>query len=112
MLYELIGIARVSNMKEVRDLVRTMGSMVVKSGGVVRSTNWLGRQFLPHVVGKHQQLHFAGNHFSMIFVSSAKVQNDIYELLSVDPRMIRITVVKTGENLKQLARPWRQPPPV
>ncbi|KAK9318079.1 hypothetical protein V1524DRAFT_390296 [Lipomyces starkeyi] len=109
MLYELVGIARVSTMKEVRDIVRTMGEIIIKTGGVVRRVDWLGRQFLPNVVGKHQQLHFAGHHFTMLFDSSIKTQRDIYELLRVDARMVRVTRINSAKNLKELAKVRQKP---
>ncbi|KAK9379330.1 mitochondrial 37S ribosomal protein bS6m [Kockiozyma suomiensis] len=112
MLYELVGIARVNTMSEVRDIVRTAGTMITNSGGVVRNANFLGRQFLPHVMGVHQQLHFAGNHFHMMFDSNPKVQNDIYSLLKSDPRMIRITIVNRGKDLVSLTKKHRPAPSV
>ncbi|KAK7203511.1 hypothetical protein BZA70DRAFT_282654 [Myxozyma melibiosi] len=71
--------------------------MVLSSGGIIRNTKFLGRQYLPKVMGKHQQLHFAGHHFHMMFDASPKVQNDIYTLLKSDPRMVRIMVVNRAK---------------
>jgi len=110
MLYELVGIARVNSMGEVRDIVRTMGLIIIRTGGVVRRMDWLGQQFLPKVMGKHQQLHIAGQHFSILFDSSAKVQSDLYEVLKIDPRMIRVSMLNAGRTLKDLSKFRGKPP--
>ncbi|KAK9468940.1 hypothetical protein V1512DRAFT_258266 [Lipomyces arxii] len=112
MLYELVGIARVNTMKEMREIVKTIGSVVINTGGVVRRADWLGRQYLPKVMSKHQQLHFAGHHFFILFDSSIKAQRDIYELLKVDPRMIRVMTVNVSKNLPQLTMSRPKPPMV
>ncbi|KAK9453645.1 hypothetical protein V1511DRAFT_504099 [Dipodascopsis uninucleata] len=110
MLYELVGIARVNSMREVRDIVRTMGLVIIRTGGVVRRMDWLGEQYLPSVIGKHQQLHIAGHHFSILFDSSPKVQNDVYKLLKIDPRMLRVSMFNAGKSLKDLSKFRGKPP--
>ena len=78
------------------------GSIVLNSGGVVRGiTNW-GIFLLPNVVRKHQAQYREGHYFIMRFDSSVKVQNDIQKTLSLDPRMVRHTVVNMGSTLKSI----------
>ncbi|KAK9479688.1 hypothetical protein V1514DRAFT_304461 [Lipomyces japonicus] len=105
MLYQFIGITRVNTMQEVREIVKTLGKTVINSGGVIRQVDWLGRQFLPRVTGKNQQLHFAGHHFSVIFDSSSRVQQDLLKLFQVDPRFIQVNILNKGRILADIAKP-------
>ncbi|KAK9463858.1 uncharacterized protein V1516DRAFT_668880 [Lipomyces oligophaga] len=105
MLYEMVGIARAGSMSELRDILRSVGMSIITSGGVVRRVDFMGRQFLPRVTGKYQQLHIAGHHFLVAFDSSPRVQHDILQYLLVDPRMLNISIVNNGKRLPQLARP-------
>ena len=75
---------------------------VLRSGGVVRGfTNW-GSFRLPRPTTKHQARHTDGYHFIMRFDSSAQTQNNIRRTLSLDPRMIRFSVVKLGKTLDEI----------
>uniref|UniRef100_A0A8H7TQZ2 Uncharacterized protein n=1 Tax=Bionectria ochroleuca TaxID=29856 RepID=A0A8H7TQZ2_BIOOC len=41
MLYELIGVVRQGSLTEVREIAQTVGSLVIKNGGVIRGlANW------------------------------------------------------------------------
>lgn len=83
-------------------IARTAGSEVLRSGGVVRGfTNW-GAFRLPRPTTKHQAKHTDGHHFIMRFDSSAQTQQNIRRTLSLDPRMIRHSVVKLGNKLDDI----------
>ncbi|KAK2745254.1 hypothetical protein FQN57_003949 [Myotisia sp. PD_48] len=102
MLYELIAVVRQGSIEEVKDIARTAGLQVLRSGGVVRGyTNW-GTFTLPRPITKHQVKAKAGHHFIMRFDSSAAVQQEIGRTLSLDPRMIRFSVVKMGSTLREI----------
>ncbi|KAL4899499.1 hypothetical protein BDW74DRAFT_183606 [Aspergillus multicolor] len=102
MLYELIAIVRPGSLNEVRDIARNAGSLVLRSGGVIRGyTNW-GVFRLPKTTTKHQARYSEGHHFIMRFDSAAPVQLGIRRQLSLDPRMIRFAVVKLGDKLEEV----------
>lgn len=83
-------------------IARTTGTQVLRSGGVVRGfTNW-GTFRLPRQTTKHQARHTDGHHFIMRFDSSAQAQDNVRRTLSLDPRMIRFSVVKLGNRLDEI----------
>ncbi|KAI9372724.1 ribosomal protein S6 [Aspergillus egyptiacus] len=101
MLYELIAVVRPGSLHEVRDIARNAGIQVLRSGGVVRGyTNW-GVFRLPKPTTKHQARYSEGHHFIMRFDSSGPVQTAVRRTLSLDPRMIRFSVVKLGDKLEE-----------
>mgnify|MGYP003740238263 CR=1 FL=1 len=74
----------------------------MRSGGVVRGyTNW-GTFRLPKPTTKHQARHTEGHHFIMRFDASGPVQQAVRRTLSLDPRMIRFSVVKLGNKLDEI----------
>jgi len=102
MLYELIAIVRPGSLNEVREIARNAGIQVLRSGGVVRGyTNW-GVFRLPKPTTKHQARYTEGHHFIMRFDASAPVQAAVQRTLSLDPRMIRFSVVKMGKTLEAI----------
>ncbi|KAL2221060.1 37S ribosomal protein Mrp17 [Thermoascus aurantiacus ATCC 26904] len=102
MLYELIAIVRPGSLNEVREIARNAGLQVLRSGGVVRGyTNW-GTFRLPKPTTKHQARHTEGHHFIMRFDASGPVQQAVRRTLSLDPRMIRFSVVKLGNKLDEI----------
>ncbi|WEW61684.1 hypothetical protein PRK78_007176 [Emydomyces testavorans] len=102
MLYELIAIVRPGSLNEVKEIAKTAGLQVLRSGGVVRGfTNW-GVFRLPHPATKHQARHTTGYHFIMRFDSSSSVQQQVRHTLGLDPRMIRFSVVKLGTTLEEI----------
>ncbi|CAH0015759.1 unnamed protein product [Clonostachys rhizophaga] len=128
MLYELIGVVRQGSLTEVREFVhpiqfhprrfptspanlppcriaQTVGSLVVKNGGVIRGlANW-GVFALPRPVSIHQMRHTHGHYFVMRYDASAKVHQDVRSTLRLEPRMIRSAHVKLGDGkLETLAR--------
>ncbi|EED14853.1 37S ribosomal protein Mrp17 [Talaromyces stipitatus ATCC 10500] len=102
MLYELIAIVRPGSLKEVKEIAKNAGVQVLRSGGVVRGyTNW-GTFTLPKPTTKHQARYSEGWHFIMRFDASGPVQAAVRRTLSLDPRMIRFSVVKLGDKLEEI----------
>ncbi|KAH8704066.1 37S ribosomal protein Mrp17 [Talaromyces proteolyticus] len=102
MLYELIAIVRPGSLKEVKEIAKNAGVQVLRSGGVVRGyTNW-GTFTLPRPTTKHQARYSEGWHFIMRFDASGPVQAAVRRTLSLDPRMIRFSVVKLGTKLEDI----------
>lgn len=105
MLYELVGIVRVLSpstpSKEAKDLVTTIGKLVIQNRGVVRKILPMGNKLLPKIMKKDQEQHFQGYHFLMLFDSSAAVQSEILRTLKNDPRVIRSSIIRVN-NDKQL----------
>jgi small subunit ribosomal protein S6 len=80
-------------------IARSTGSSILSSGGVIRGiTNW-GNFSLPRRVHKHQARHHSGHYFVMQFDSNTTTQEAIRQTLTLDPRMIRFSVVKMGSTL-------------
>jgi Ribosomal protein S6 len=48
--------------------------------------------------------HHVGHYFILRFDSSTTTQDEVRKLLGVEPRMLRFSVVKLGQSLKELAR--------
>ncbi|RAO70475.1 uncharacterized protein BHQ10_006487 [Talaromyces amestolkiae] len=102
MLYELIAIVRPGSLKEVKEIAKNAGVQVLRSGGVVRGyTNW-GTFTLPKPTTKHQARYSEGWHFIMRFDASGPVQSAVRRTLSLDPRMIRFSVIKIGDKLEEI----------
>ncbi|KAM4062648.1 ribosomal protein [Hirsutella rhossiliensis] len=112
MLYELIAIVRPGNVAEVKEIAHTVGSMVLRNGGVVRGmSNW-GIFSLPKPTSIHQMKHTHGHYFVMRYDASTKVHQDLRTTLRLEPRMIRSAHVKLGdgklETLSRFSEPvWR-----
>ena len=86
-----------------RRIAKTAGTLVLNRQGVVRGlTNW-GTFLLPKPLHKHQAVHHTGHYFIMRFDSSPKTQHLVKRTLSLDPRMLRYSVVKMGERLGEIA---------
>ncbi|KAL1977921.1 hypothetical protein VTN31DRAFT_780 [Thermomyces dupontii] len=102
MLYELIAIVRPGSVQEVREIARTAGLQVLRSGGVIRGyTNW-GTFRLPRPTTKHQARYTEGHHFIMRFDASAPAQAAVQRTLGLDPRMIRFSIIKLGNKLEEI----------
>merc|ERR1712025_277984 len=57
MLYELIGIVRPGKVAEVKEIATSVGSLILRNGGVVRGiSNW-GVFSLPRPISVHQMKH-------------------------------------------------------
>ncbi|UKZ53015.1 hypothetical protein TrVGV298_006802 [Trichoderma virens] len=97
MLYELIAIVRPGNLTEVKEIAQTVGSLVLKNGGVIRGlSNW-GVFSLPKPISIHQMKHTHGHYFVMRYDSSPRVHHDVRSTLRLEPRMIRAAHVKLGD---------------
>jgi small subunit ribosomal protein S6 len=57
---------------------------------------------LPKPITKFQVQHRQGHYFIMRFDSSARIQHDIRRTLSLDPRVLRSSFVKMGDNLEDI----------
>lgn len=64
-------------------------------------TNW-GEFLLPKPLTIHQQRYRTGHYFIMRFDSSARAQHAVRRTLSLDPRLVRYSVVKMGIGLDQV----------
>jgi ribosomal protein S6 len=89
----------------VKEIAQTVGSLVLKNGGVVRGlANW-GVFSLPKPISVHQMKHTHGHYFVMRYDAAAKVHHDVRNTLRLEPRMIRAAHVKLGDGkLASLAR--------
>ncbi|GMM53606.1 mitochondrial 37S ribosomal protein YmS16 [Maudiozyma humilis] len=98
MLYELVGIVRTLNRTapatEAKELLTTIGKLVLNNRGVIRKIVPMGQRQLPKIMKKDQEQHINGYHFLMLFDSSASVQSEILRTLKKDPRVIRSSIVK------------------
>ncbi|KAI9676628.1 MAG: hypothetical protein M1829_002945 [Trizodia sp. TS-e1964] len=99
MLYELIAVVRPGNLREVKEIARTMGTQILASQGVVRGiTNW-GTSLLPKRTRKHQATYDHGHYFLMRFDCSVEAQNRLRRTLGLDPRMVKFSVVRMADGL-------------
>lgn len=89
----------------VRRIAQTVGSIVLKNGGVVRGlANW-GVFSLPKPISVHQMKHTHGHYFVMRYDASTTIHKDVRTTLRLEPRMIRAAHVKLGDGkLETLAR--------
>jgi small subunit ribosomal protein S6 len=83
-------------------IAKTAGTIILSQRGVVRGyTNW-GTFLLPKPAKKLQSTHHYGHHFIMRFDASAKAQHALRRTMSLDPRLIRYSVVKMGEKFEDI----------
>ena len=66
-------------------------------------TNW-GTFLLPRPTRVHQMRHTEGHYFIMRFDSRGGAQTELRRVLSLDPRMIRFSVVRLGKTLDEIAK--------
>lgn len=108
MRYEIVGIARAIGsvpQKETQEIIKTIGRLVINNRGVVRKIGNMNVRPLPKIMKKNRQAFIVGSHFYMEFDASPGVQSEVARTLSVDPRIIRSTVVRVGQhNLKDLSK--------
>lgn len=64
-------------------------------------TNW-GVFMLPKPRTKHQAKYHSGHYFIVRFDSSARIQHSVRRTLSLDPRLLRYTMVKMGSTLEEI----------
>src|ERR1700676_28822 len=93
-------------------IVRTAGSLILKSGGTIRGIKNWGVFSLPKRTRKHQAQHDNGHYFIMRYDASSQIQDDVRKTLGLDPRMIKFSSVKMGDGtLESLSKiggsiPW------
>ncbi|KAA8914886.1 ribosomal protein S6 [Sphaerosporella brunnea] len=104
MLYELIACVRPGSLQEVRELAKTSGMAILAGGGVIRSLHNWDTMLLPRRVRKHQTYYDRGHYFLMRFDSNAATQKSLRDVLGLDPRMVKFSVVKVGSKLEEIAR--------
>ncbi|ODV97732.1 hypothetical protein PACTADRAFT_47590 [Pachysolen tannophilus NRRL Y-2460] len=104
MLYELVGIARITSGEvlnnEAKAVVSTIGKLILQNRGVIRKIYNLGVRPLPRILTKQQEKHFRGSHFIMLFDSSNSVSNEILRSLRNDPRIIRSNLFRVPDDKK------------
>ena len=84
-------------MTNQRSIARIAGQVVLNRNGVIRNIVNMGVLQLPQRMKAHSAQHFEGHYFLMRFYSGPYVLRDIARHLKMDPRMIRHSVVKLGE---------------
>jgi small subunit ribosomal protein S6 len=83
-------------------IAKTAGTIILSQKGVVRGySNW-GTFLLPKPAKKLQSTHHYGHHFIMRFDASARAQHALRRTMSLDPRLIRYSVVKMGEKFEDI----------
>lgn len=81
-------------------ICRTTSLQILRSRGVIRGlTNW-GPFLLPRPTTKHQSQYHMGHYFILQFDSSSPIMASVRRTLELDPRMIRHSVVKIGDKLR------------
>ena len=82
-------------------IVLAAGQLVLQNRGVIRGiSNW-GVFLLPRATSVHQMRHHYGHYFAMRFDASPAAQEAVRGMLALDPRMIRSSSVRLGDNKLQ-----------
>ncbi|KAF1352939.1 37S ribosomal protein Mrp17 [Lizonia empirigonia] len=102
MLYEMIGVVRPGRLSEVKEIAKTAGKIVLERNGVVRGVSNWGTFLLPKPAKKLQSTHHYGHHFIMRFDSSSRTQHSLRKTMSLDPRLIRYSIVKMGTKFEEI----------
>ena len=83
-------------------IARTAGRLILSRAGVIRGiTNW-GTFLLPSPMTKAEKKYSHGHYFIMRFDSDPQTQHAVRRTMSLDPRMLRFSVVKMGEKLEDI----------
>lgn len=83
-------------------IAKTAGKIVLDQQGVVRGVSNWGTFLLPKPAKKLQTTHHYGHHFIMRFDASARAQHALRRTMSLDPRLIRYSVVKMGTKFEEI----------
>lgn len=78
-------------------IVMAAGSLVLREGGVIRAIDNWGVFTLPRAISRHQQLYHNGHYFVMRYDAGMKTQEEVRDIMRLDPRVIRSTSVKLGD---------------
>ena len=98
-------------------VARSTSLTILKNNGVIRGlTNW-GSFLLTKPVYRNAQRYDSGHHFILRFDASPAVQQMVKKNISVDPRAIRVGIVKMGKrgSLREICEVdgrvgWRERP--
>lgn len=83
-------------------ITKAAGRQILQARGVVRGiTNW-GTFLLPKPIRREGQIHHQGRYFILRFDSDSTTQQVVRRTLSLDPRMIRFSIVKLGSKLEEI----------
>ncbi|KAI9337933.1 hypothetical protein BDR26DRAFT_863319 [Obelidium mucronatum] len=123
-LYDLVCIARHSKqafpglsrgkpvddaVEIVKPLMKTAAIHVMNNGGVVRGFQSLPGLNLPYRMRRHQEIFETGRTWSMQFDASPATMAGLRKALSFDERVIRYTVIKLGDSLKEVTGAYSIP---
>ncbi|KAI0790841.1 ribosomal protein S6 [Abortiporus biennis] len=101
--YQLVCIsAHYNEITHIKNLVRQTASHVLKSGGVVRKLDSWGTRSLPQRIKAGNTVHNFADYWAMDFDTSPATVNSLRNLLRVDPRVLRSTVIKQGEKVEDI----------
>ncbi|KAJ3347973.1 hypothetical protein HDU83_001628 [Entophlyctis luteolus] len=95
----------------VKPLMRTVALRVLDSGGVVRGFQKSSELDLPYRMRRHQETFSQGLTWAMQFDASPRAMAGLRRDLSFDERVIRFSVVKLGDSLRECTGAYTVPAP-
>ncbi|BFZ64356.1 hypothetical protein YB2330_005499 [Saitoella coloradoensis] len=101
--YELFILIRQDiNTPTIREMMRTAGTTILKHGGVIRKIRNNGE--VPLVKRYHNQGedYYFGKQTIMQFDSNPMAQREAMKTLQMDPRVIRVGLLKLGDRLHDI----------
>ncbi|ODQ55160.1 hypothetical protein SAICODRAFT_17559 [Saitoella complicata NRRL Y-17804] len=101
--YELFALVRKDiAAPTIREMMRTAGTTILKHGGVIRKIRNSGD--VPLVKRYHNQGedYYFGKQVIMQFDSNPMAQREAIKTLRMDPRVIRVGLVKLGDRLDEI----------
>ncbi|KAG4304734.1 hypothetical protein PORY_001787 [Pneumocystis oryctolagi] len=103
-LYELLCISKTNlKLRDLHELIKASGSVIVDKGGIIRKFEDWGNIVLPKKIKKHQQIHYEGHHWTMLFDSNPHTQFEMSRILKLDTRVIRYSIIKLGAKLSEIS---------
>ncbi|KAJ3402934.1 hypothetical protein CcCBS67573_g09395 [Chytriomyces confervae] len=93
----------------VKPLMKTAATLVLDNGGVVRGFQRLQSQDLPYRMRRHQEVFSHGVTWAMQFDASPANMAGLRRALAYDERVIRYTVVKLADSLKDVTGMYSVP---
>ncbi|KAG9000507.1 hypothetical protein FRB94_005395 [Tulasnella sp. JGI-2019a] len=102
-LYEILCISsHATDYSHISKLVKQTALTVLNNGGVVRTLNCWGTRKLPALMKRQGQHHTIGDYWTIHFDASPTLLRKVNFQLQQDPRVIRWTTTKLGEQLKDI----------
>ncbi|KAH9929614.1 ribosomal protein S6 [Epithele typhae] len=102
-LYQLTCIAaHYPEYRFIKELVTRLATHVMDNGGVVRKIDSWGTRTLPQRMKKLRHVHTIGDYWTMQFDASPSTIRSLSRLMHDDPRVIRGTNIKLGEQVKDI----------